>query len=51
VRWIGLEEMGYNLNITRKEFWSDDGGPDINLHEWLRLVEMDPELTPMDDVS
>ncbi len=42
--------MGYNLNITRQEWWSDDG-PDINLHEWLMLVETDPELTLTDSVD
>ena len=40
--------MGYNLNITRQECWSDDG-PDISLEGWLRLVERDSELTLLDN--
>lgn len=36
--------MGYDLHITRKEFWSDDDGPAITLDEWLAYVAQDPEI-------
>ncbi len=35
--------MGYDLHITRRAEWSADG-PDIELSEWLSVVENDPEL-------
>jgi hypothetical protein len=35
--------MGYEVHITRKESWFDDG-PDISLDEWLDAVRADPEL-------
>jgi hypothetical protein len=36
--------MGYDLHITRKEFWADDEGPVISLDEWRAYVETDPEV-------
>ena len=36
--------MGYDVHITRKERWSDDGGPDISREEWLRYVETDKSM-------
>jgi hypothetical protein len=36
--------VGYDLHITRRADWADDGGPPITEEEWLRLVEADPEL-------
>ncbi|MFN2125831.1 MAG: hypothetical protein ACK2UF_22890 [Candidatus Promineifilaceae bacterium] len=36
--------MGYDLHITRKEYWAEPGD-DIASEEWLTLVEHDPELS------
>ncbi len=36
--------MGYNLYVTRKEFWSDPEGPEIAQSEWLAHVETDAEM-------
>jgi len=36
--------MGYDVHITRKEEWSDRGGNDISLAEWLAYVRSDPEM-------
>ncbi len=36
--------MGYDLHITRAEFWAQNEGKEISNDEWLRLVEQDPEL-------
>lgn len=35
--------MGYEVHITRKENWFDDG-PDIALEEWLDVVRSDAEM-------
>jgi hypothetical protein len=35
--------MGYELHITRREFWARRGGPDIDLQEWLDYLARDPE--------
>lgn len=35
--------MGYEVHITRKENWSDEG-PEISLAEWLEFVANDPEM-------
>lgn len=35
--------MGYDLHITRKELWFEDG-PDIDDSEWRAYVASDPEL-------
>lgn len=37
--------MGYDLHITRKEFWADEDGPEITHEEWNAYVAADPELT------
>jgi hypothetical protein len=37
--------MGYDLQITRKEFWADEEGPVITSAEWLGLIHDDPSLT------
>jgi len=34
--------MGYEVHITRKKNWFDDG-PEISLPEWLDVVRADPE--------
>jgi hypothetical protein len=38
--------MGYDLHITRKEFWPEDKpiSLDISLDEWLKYIDNDPEL-------
>lgn len=36
--------MGYDLHITRKEYWSVDG-QDITIDEWINIVKDDPELS------
>lgn len=35
--------MGYELHITRRKYWCDDGS-DITASEWIRYLESDPEL-------
>jgi hypothetical protein len=36
--------VGYDLHITRRRFWAEPGGGEIAPHEWLAVVEADPEL-------
>lgn len=37
--------MGYELHITRREFWADeDNGSPIALDEWKAYIATDPEL-------
>jgi hypothetical protein len=36
--------MGYDLHITRKKFWADQGGQPITAAEWLAYVATDPQL-------
>ena len=36
--------MGYDLHLTRKEFWREDVGPEISESEWRRVIDEDPEL-------
>ena len=36
--------MGYDLHITRAEFWAENDDAYIEGDEWLRLVEADAEL-------
>jgi len=36
--------MGYDLHITRKQNWFDEGGEDISLVEWTALVKSDPSM-------
>jgi hypothetical protein len=35
--------VGYELHITRKPNWFDDG-PEIRLDEWIAVVKQDPEM-------
>lgn len=37
--------MGYDLHITRAEFWAENDDAYIDADEWARLVESDDELT------
>ena len=36
--------MGYDLHITRKEFWADEDGPSISTEEWNGYVESDKDI-------
>ena len=36
--------MGYELHITRAEFWAENEGYEISAEEWLDLISKDPEL-------
>lgn len=36
--------MGYDLHITRADFWPDNKGREISAEEWLEVVRSDPEL-------
>lgn len=37
--------MGYNLHITRRDFWADDvEGVPITLEDWKRYIATDPEM-------
>jgi len=38
--------MGYDLHVTRKDYWSDEDGPSISLDEWMAYVASDPDLKP-----
>ena len=42
--------MGYDLHITRRENWFDEGD-DIALDEWLVVAQADPDLTVAEDGS
>lgn len=37
--------MGYELHITRADFWAENEGLEISPEEWLALIEADEELT------
>lgn len=36
--------MGYDVHITRKENWFDEGGHEIKLEEWKTYVSFDEEM-------
>ena len=36
--------MGYDLHITRAEFYATNEGHEITADEWMRHVQSDPEL-------
>ena len=36
--------MGYDLHITRAEFWANAAGHEITLDEWRRYVASDPQV-------
>jgi len=36
--------MGYDLHITRREFWSDEEGLSITLEEWQTYAAGDAEI-------
>ena len=39
-----MAPLGYELYITRREFWADAYGPEISSEEWLALIEADHDL-------
>lgn len=39
--------MGYDIHITRRVRWADDGEPSISLNEWQAVIDGDPELEPV----
>ena len=38
--------MGYDIHITRAEFWAENDAQWIDEDEWLRVVAEDPQLQP-----
>lgn len=38
--------MGYDVHITRASVWTESGSHPIDLREWLKYVEADPEMRP-----
>ncbi|MEV4334791.1 hypothetical protein AB0K02_30465 [Streptomyces sp. NPDC049597] len=36
--------MGYDVHITRRDFWWDEEGEPIGADEWTAVVKGDPEL-------
>lgn len=36
---------GYDLHISRKQFWADESGPEITFEEWQAHLKTDPEVT------
>ncbi len=43
--------MGYDIHITRRAHWSDEGEPEITLGEWRGVVKSDPELEALPPTS
>jgi hypothetical protein len=43
--------MGYDLHITRKADWTEEGGERITPEEWLSVLESDPELSRATDAG
>ncbi|MCF2530820.1 hypothetical protein [Yinghuangia soli] len=41
--------MGYDLHITRRANWWDEGGPVITAAEWLAVIAADPGLVALPD--
>jgi hypothetical protein len=39
--------LGYDLHITRRTSWSDEGGREISEREWAELIASDTELEPL----
>lgn len=38
--------MAYDIHITRREYWSDDGAPEISASDWAAHVASDPQIAP-----
>jgi hypothetical protein len=43
--------MGYELHVTRKDYWADEPRPDldITLQEWLAYIDQDKQLELSND--
>ena len=41
--------MGYDVHITRRNSWSDDGEPAITKQEWQAILACDSDLEPVGD--
>lgn len=41
--------MGYDVHVTRREFWADEEGSEITLEEWLSYISHDTEIEPCID--
>ncbi len=39
--------MGYDVHITKAEYWFENHGQEISSKEWLKVVRSDEELVPM----
>ncbi|MCO7557250.1 hypothetical protein [Metapseudomonas otitidis] len=39
-----LAYAGYDLHITKKDFWADESGPCISREEWSNYVKTDNEI-------
>lgn len=35
---------GYDVHVTRKDFWADESGPEITFEEWARCQRSDPQI-------
>ena len=42
--------MGYDLLITRADFWADNEDAQIRPKEWLEIVKADPELSLVSEI-
>ena len=42
---MDVSTLGYDLHITRAEFWAENAGEEISAEEWLELVDSDSSLT------
>jgi hypothetical protein len=38
--------MGYDIHITRADFWANSEGREISLNEWRRYLDSDPDIVP-----
>lgn len=38
--------MGYDLHISRREYWHDEDGPEISLDEWQAYAAQRADLVP-----
>lgn len=43
--------MGYELHVTRAEFWAENEDHQISIDEWLALIDSDPSLILHEDAG
>lgn len=41
-----IETISYDLHLTRREYWSEEGGEEITFEEWISYVRNDVEIQP-----